>query len=420
MRNSFALKVNKYFYYGWLILLVSAISTFFSSPGQTYSISAYINSYVADFGYSRTTISTLYTFATLLSGSLIIFMGKAVDRYGQRRMLVIAGFMLSMACLFNSFIVNTTMIFVGFFFLRYFGQGSLTLVPGALIPQWFDKNRALSLSLLSYGTMVGNMFAPTLNTFMINRYGWQIAWRGWSALLLFIFVPLVAFFIINKPEDIGLLQDNQKVKNQTEIDDELKKMSLESFHLNEAVKTRAFWFVGIISTLVPLISTGMMFHFFSIMKTKNVDATMAAIVIGLVALPGFFMPLVASAVVDRFPSRHILTLTSLLLGIDLIFMLFVQNFVTACIFILVYGLISNIQNLTLNVIWVKYFGRLHLGSIRGAATVFTVVGSAFGTIPFGLSFDLTKGYASAFVAMSILSLLGALLSLFIRKPTKAL
>ena len=420
MRNSFALKVNKYFYYGWLILLVSAISTFFSSPGQTYSISAYINSYVADFGYSRTTISTLYTFATLLSGSLIIFMGKAVDHYGQRRMLVIAGFMLSMACLFNSFIVNTTMIFVGFFFLRYFGQGSLTLVPGALIPQWFDKNRALSLSLLSYGTMVGNMFAPTLNTFMINRYGWQIAWRGWSALLLFIFVPLVAFFIINKPEDIGLLQDNQKVKNQTEIDDELKKMSLESFHLNEAVKTRAFWFVGIISTLVPLISTGMMFHFFSIMKTKNVDATMAAIVIGLVALPGFFMPLVASAVVDRFPSRHILTLTSLLLGIDLIFMLFVQNFVTACIFILVYGLISNIQNLTLNVIWVKYFGRLHLGSIRGAATVFTVVGSAFGTIPFGLSFDLTKGYASAFVAMSILSLLGALLSLFIRKPTKAL
>lgn len=420
MRNKFALKINKYFYYGWIVLFISAISTFFSSPGQTYSISAYINSYVADFGYSRTTISTLYTFATLLSGSLIIFMGKAVDRFGQRRMLVVAGIMLSVACLFNSFIVNTVMIFAGFFLLRFFGQGSLTLVPGALIPQWFDKNRALSLSLLAYGNMLGNMLAPSINTFMITNYGWQMAWRGWSMLLLFVFVPLVAFFIINKPEDIGLLQDNQKAKDQHEINAELDKMAQESFHINEAVKTRAFWFVGIISMLLPLISTGMMFHFFSIMKTKNVDATMAAVVIGLVAIPGFFMPIVASVVVDRFPSRHILTITSLLIGLDLLYMLFVRNFMMACVFILIYGLISNVQNLTINVIWVKYFGRLHLGSIRGAATVFTVVGSAFGTIPFGLSFDLTEGYIPAFIAMACLSLMGAMMSIFIRKPSKSL
>ncbi|WP_175438386.1 MFS transporter [Fusibacter sp. 3D3] len=420
MRNKFALKINKYFYYGWIVLLMSALSTFFSSPGQTYSISAYINSYVLDFDYSRTMLSTLYTFATLLSGALIIFMGKAVDRFGQRRMLVISGLMLSIACLFNSFIVNTVMIFVGFFLLRFFGQGSLTLVPGALIPQWFDKNRALSLSLMAYGNMIGNMIAPTINTFMITHYSWQVAWRGWSVLLLFIFVPLVSFFIINKPEDIGLLQDNQKAKDQKEIHAELKKMAQESFHLNEAIKTKSFWFIGAISMLTPLISTGMMFHFFSIMKTKNVDPTMTAIVIGLVAIPGFFMPIVASAVIDRYRSRHILTITSILIGLDLIYMLFVHNFMMACIFILIYGLISNVQNLTINVIWVKYFGRLHLGSIRGAATVFTVVGSAFGTIPFGLSFDLTGGYVPAFIAMACLSIMGAMMSIFIRKPSKSL
>ena len=405
-------------YYGWVILFLSAVTTFFSSPGQTYSVSAYIDSYVADFGFSRTTISTLYTFATILSGTLIVFMGRAVDRFGHSRMLIISGILLAFACFFNSFTVNMTMIFIGFFLIRYFGQGSLTLIPGVLVPQWFDKNRALSLSLVAFGNMLGNLIVPSINTYMISRYGWQVAWRGWGLLMILIFVPLMALFIINKPEDIGILPDNQKAKDQTEIDSELEKMMSESFHLDEALKKKSFWFVGIISAMIPLISTGLMFHFFSIMNTKSMDAATTAIVIGLIAIPGFFMPLIAGSILNRFSSRHILTLTSLLIGLDLLFMLIVHDFITASIFILFYGLVTNIQNITINVIWVKYFGRLHLGSIRGAATVFMLFGSAFGTIPFGLSYDMTQSYNFAFIGMALLSFICAYMSISVRRPTK--
>ncbi len=58
---------------------------FFSSPGQTYSISAFINSYIKEFGYSRTMVSSVYSMATILSGTLIVFMGKAVDKFGQKK-----------------------------------------------------------------------------------------------------------------------------------------------------------------------------------------------------------------------------------------------------------------------------------------------------------------------------------------------
>jgi len=266
--------------------------------------------------------------------------------------------------------------------------------------------------------MLGNMVVPAFNTFMISNFGWQTAWRGWSALLLVLFVPLMALFVINKPEDIGLLPDNQKVKHQDDIAKEIEKMERESFHLDEALKTKEFWFVGIISMMIPLISTGMMFHFFSIMSTKNVDPTSAAVVIGLIAVPGFFMPVLASTIVDRFRSRYILSITSALIALDLIFMLFVNNTITASVFILAYGLLTNLQNVTLNVIWVKYFGRLHLGSIRGAATVFMVIGSAFGTVPFGLSYDMTGSYSTVFIGMAGLALLGTILSLSIRKPIK--
>ena len=44
--KSIILKINKGFYYGWVIVVLSAITFFLSAPGQTYSISVFIKVYV--------------------------------------------------------------------------------------------------------------------------------------------------------------------------------------------------------------------------------------------------------------------------------------------------------------------------------------------------------------------------------------
>lgn len=418
MQKNVALKLNQYIYYGWYILILSSICTFFSSPGQTYSISVFIDSYISEFNYSRTLISSIYSIATVISGILMIFVGKAVDHYGFRFMLVFSGIMLALTCFFNSFIINIPMIFIGFFLLRFFGQGSLTLIPNSLVPQWFEKRRAFALSILSMGTIIGNMFVPAINHYIIQNYSWVIAWRSWGLILLLGFVPLMWFFIVNKPEDINLLPDNKTKENNYSPSDDFQQLSRESFQLFEALRTKEFWFVGIISMIIPMISTGMMFHFFSLMATKGIEDTSTAYIIGLVALPGFLVPLIASVIIDRYRPKYILFVTLAIIMLDLLFMLMVKSVIQASIFILIYGLATNIQTVTINVIWVKYFGRLYLGSIRGAATVFMVIGSAFGTIPFGLSYDLTGKYSSVFIAMSIVTMLGMIMALSIKKPIK--
>lgn len=417
-RQRIAKKINSIFYYGWFVLFLSAIATFFSSPGQTYSISAFIDSYLKEFGYSRTLISGIYSLATVLSGSLLVFMGKAVDRFGQRMMLVIAGTMLGVACMFNSFIINLPMIFVGFFLLRYFGQGSLSLIPGSLVPQWFEKRRAFAISLLTLGTIIGNIVAPRLNTFFIATYGWQMAWRIWAIFLIFLFTPLMYVFIINKPENLNLLPDNEKVLSQQDIDDELATVTKNSFTLNEALKTKEFWFIGVISMIIPMISTGMMFHMYSILGEKNIDAQSTSMIIGYIALPGLIMPLIAGLIIDRFRSKYIVIITLSIMILDLVFMLFVKSTYSASIFLIIYGFATNVQNVTINLIWVRYFGRLHLGAIKGAATVFGVLGSALGTVPFGLSFDLTNSYNAAFIAMTGITTLAIFLAFSIKKPVR--
>ena len=417
--HKIAKKTNPFFYYGWIIIFISGVSMFFSAPGQSFSISTFINYYIEDFGYSRTYISFIYSMATVLSGLLLFFVGRNIDFFGQRKMSFILGIALAVACIFNSFITNVFMLFIGFFLLRYLGQGSMTLIPNALIPQWFEKKRAFAVSLATLGIILANVVVPPMNIYFIQTYGWSMTWRFWSIAILVIFLPLSFFFMINKPEDVHLLPDNAPVNSHQDLLDEMEKVNRESFTLKETIQTKEFWFIGIISMIVPMITTGIMFHFFSIMELQGIKEEAAAFAIGLISLPGFFMPLLSGLIIDRFRSKYVIAITLTVIAFDLLYMLLVKNIFMAVIFMIVYGLATNIQNLTLNIIWVKYFGRKYLGSIRGVATVFGVFGSAIGTMPFGLSYDLTGSYFAVFTIMAFITFAALGMALSIKRPIKS-
>lgn len=410
--------INKRLFYGWVVTFMAGLSIFFSAPGQTYSISTFIDAYIKEFEFSRTSISTIYSVATIASGMTIVFMGKLVDRYGQRTMMMIAGFSLAMTCLFNSYISNIYMLGIGFFFLRYFGQGSLTLIPSSLVPQWFEEKRAFAISLANLGGMFANMIVPVFNIWLITTYSWQNAWRLWSILIVILFLPLIYLLVVNKPEDIELLPDNKEVLSHEDLLAEMAEVEKSSWTLNQAMKCKEFWFIGAISMVHPMITTGLMFHFFSIMTLKGLDKTSISFVIGLIALPGLIMPIISTYIIDRFRSKFVITTTLIMISLSMVLLLFVHSPLTAAAFMLFYGLSISIQSVTTNVIWPRYFGRKYLGSIRGAATVFMVIGSALGPLPFGLSFDLSGSYQFAIIGMAVVTLSCLSMSLSIRKPKR--
>jgi len=417
--KAIVLKINKSFYYGWVIVVLSAMTFFLSAPGQTYSISVFIKVYVEEFGYSSTLISTAYSIATLISGILLVFMGKAIDKYGVKKILIIVTIMLGITTFFNSFISSIYMLFFGFFLLRYFGQGSMTLIPNTLVPQWFEKRRAFAISLASIGGLLAMLLVPSLNLWMISHIGWQNAWRVWGLILVVGFVPIVIIFTSNKPEDAGMTIENDSPTSKENIEKALLEMDKTSFSLKEAVKMKEFWIIGMITMIPSMFSTGIAFHFFTIMSLRNIDATTAALILGFMALPAFIMPFLSKIVVDRYPVKYILSTTLTMIIISMFYLMFgITNMATAVIFILFYGLAIAIQALTTNVFWPNFFGRKHLGSIRGAATVFMVVGSALGPLPFGIAYDLTGSFSIAIAGMVIFTAIALGLSFLISKPEK--
>ncbi len=416
--HTIAQRLGKKIYYGWVMVAVSALGLFFSAPGQTYSISVFRNIWSEEFGYSSSLLSSGYLVATLLSGSLLVFMGKLVDRFGQRKMMMVVAFLLAMTAFYNSYVANAAMIFVGFFLLRYFGQGSMTLIPHSLVPQWFDKKRAFAMSLENFGGLIATMSVPAINYWVITQVGWENTFRLWGIALLVIFIPIVFVTVINKPEDIGLQIDGEQNGDEA-IQEANERLEKESFTLKETIRTKEFWFIGLMSVIVPMFSTGITFHFFDMMAERNVDNQTASVIIGLIAPPAFLMPFVARALIDRYEPKYIFFMTQILIFIAMIWLaFFVRGPLSAAGFILFYGVAVGIQVVTLNTIWPTYFGRKYLGSIRGAAQVFMVFSTAIGPLPLALSYDYLGDFNYAIFAMMGMTLFSMVMALSIKRPIK--
>jgi MFS family permease len=415
--TSSKLPVNTPFYYGWIIVFIAALGLFFSGPGQTFSISVFIDYYIHDFGWSRSLVSGLYSLATLIAGLFLFLVGRYIDRFGQRRITVVIALLLAFACIWNSFIAGPIMLFIGFFMLRLFGQGSMSLIPSTLVAQWFVKKRGRALGLMVIGGFLGSAVFPPLNTWMINEWGWPATWRVWSALLLFFFVPLAFFLIRNKPEDVGLAPDN-RLDLTTSLADTKPEPVEDDWTLKEAMGTRAFWLILICVAIPAMVNTGLIFHLVSIVGEKGMSNQTSAIVLSLMAIVSFPVTLIAGFINERFKAHHVLSVAFLGQIVAMLVLLAAESVQMAVLFGIIRGVVGGFEAITFGVIWPNYFGRKYIGSIKGVAMTSGVIGSAFGPLPFGIAFDYFGGYLEIIVIMMIFPLIGLIAAIASPAPRK--
>lgn len=413
------------FYYGWVIVFISALGIFFSGPGQTFSNAVFIDYYIQDFGWSRSYISGLYSTATLLAGLCMLWMGQYVDRYGQRKMSVFISLLLSFACLWNSIVTGPVMLFIGFFFIRLLGQGGMMLVHTTLVPQWFIKQRGRAFSFMLVGGALGATCMPPLNTWMIESWGWEVTWRMWALLIGFLFVPLAYLFIRNRPEDVGLTPDppsrmmNTAINHGNDPEQTRPNSYVEPiWTLNEAIRTRTFWLILFCVAIPSMVNTGLTFHFISILGKAGITLTSSALILGMIPLISFPTKFLAGFLVERIKVHYILAISFLGQIIAMLVLMQTTSVAMAIAFGIARGLVEGFESICLNIVWPNYFGRKHLGSIRGVVMTTTVIASAFGPLPFGVAYDWFGGYKEIMIVMMFFTFMASIASLLSPVPRK--
>lgn len=408
-------KINEKFFYGWTIVGIGSLGIFTSGAGQSHTFSPFIPVISKDLQISSTSITTAYMIATLFAAFLLPQIGKLVDKFGPRIVLIYTVILLGIGCLIFGAASNFLMLAVAFGFLRFFGQGTLMLGSANIITQWFDKKRGFALGLMGLGFALSMGIHPPISDFLITNYGWRSAWVIIGLSTWILMLPPLIFLAIDKPEDVNEKPDGIKKKIVN------KNTKIFGLSLNQALKEKSFYILSFsffsISTLVTAL------HFFQVTILNQYfnlpSREAAALFIPTMITMIIFIPL-AGKILDKFETHNVIGIALLVTTSSLISISFSSNITFAIIYSIIFG-INNAFNLSLfGYIWPRYFGRLHVGSIQGTGQMVLVVGASIGAMPFALAMDFGYDLLLTIRLAALYPFLSAFLCFFFLRESQKL
>ena len=112
-------------YYGWVMLPIATIAQVATSPGQSFAIAVFNQSFTETFQLSEKQLTGAFGLGTLLASLSLPLFGILMDRWGIRRAMSLVVLLLGCACLFAAQVTSLAMLFLAFWLLRMFGRTEL-------------------------------------------------------------------------------------------------------------------------------------------------------------------------------------------------------------------------------------------------------------------------------------------------------
>lgn len=403
--------------YRWVILAVASLGVFTSGPGQTYTFSVFIDPMIEELGWARSHFTAMYAAGSLTGAVLIILVGRLLDRYGTRRVLAGVVVLFGLAAIWMSSVDTTRDLYLGVAAMRTLGQGAMTMAPTTLVALWFVRNRGRATSIATMGGAVSATVFPIIGHALISQFGWRDAWIG-LALVIWGLMLLPALLLVRRsPESVGQRPDGVKADGPS-LHQPAPLTAADGFTLREAMSCRAFWFLLVAGASFSLIGTALTFHNISLMDGKGIDGVAAAGVLSVMAISSFGSNLLAGVLNDRYPNRYVLAAAQALLIAAMLFSFLVTGTALAIVYGVLLGAGMGIGMNTITVIWPNYFGRRHIGSIRGLAMTSTMAFAALGPHPFSLLYESSGSYNLAIAVFLALPVACAVLGIASPRPSR--
>ncbi|MQG15635.1 MAG: MFS transporter [SAR202 cluster bacterium] len=407
------------FNYGWIIVMVAWLGMFMSGPGQTFVVAIFVDPIIEDTGWSRTTVSGVYTAGSIGAFIGAIIAGRSFDKFGARVVLTAVAALFGLATVLMGQVTHPAHLFLGFWGIRSLGQTALSMVSTSTVNIWFIRLRGKATAITSLAAPVSQIALPPLVYFLIVNNGWRTTWVILGIAIWVVLLPPAILLIRRTPESVGLKPDMGR-KDVVESSHSQSSVKEESWTSKHAMRTKAFWLIIFAGTAGSLIGTAMTFHHMSILNSRGITDTQATLVLSLTAAVGVFSTMLTGHLLDKLPNRFILAAGQLALMASMAWIFIVQDLWHAVIYGIFTGIAQGLIYTTMIVIFPNYFGRRHLGTIMGVATIGMVVSSGLGPLPFGALYEMSNNYDLAIISFLPLPALCTVAALFAPPPTHKL
>ena len=325
-------------------------------------------------------------------------------------------------------IITFPLILLGYFGVRFSGQGVMTSVSTNMLLLWFKRNRGRILGFRGIFISLGFSLSPLLLAALIDDFGWRD-----SLLLLAVVVgpgfALISFLVVrDRPEvcnlqiDGGraLLKDEKAIAESTESSSrpnlDLSLNERSDMGLAQVRRNGVFWLYSSALSMHALFGTAVTFHIVAIFAEAGRGRDEAF---------GYFIPqaiitvvvnLAASTLADYVKLKPFLLVMLMSFLFGAVGLMNLETNTGYWFLVAGFGVGGGLWGTLSNLVFIRQFGATHLGEITGLNTALTVFGSAIGPLIFSVALDLTGSmFNAAFICAGLLVVL-LVAAILIRQP----
>ena len=397
--------MNTMKYSGWII--TSAALGINLLLGLLYAWSVFKKSLVAEWGWNDVTASLPFTVSAAIFAFMMIFAGRAQDKFGPRIVALLGGVMFGSGLILSGFTQSPAVMVITFGVIGGIGIGLCysATTPSAI--KWFSASKKGIISgIVVSGVGLAPVYMAPLTAYFLKLYGIQ---QSFIILGIIALTAITLFSLILKNPPAGFVPAQASASQKTSAP------ASRNFTWSEMLKKRQFYLLWIIYLLSATAGLMLIAHMASIAGTQ---AAWKAGFILVVVLSAFnaLGRVVGGFLSDKIGRKSALILVLLLQACNMFIFTYYNTIpslvIGASLAGLAYGsLFSLMPSITADFFGIKNMG-VNYGLIFTGWGIAAVIGPMLG----GVVVMKSGTYTVSYILAGVLLVIGMLLALKIKAP----
>ena len=288
MNPDSGIPVKPPFFYGWILVVILLLLVSIGMGTTMYMYSLVAGAVGEEFGASRLVLMAGSTGFLLVMGLCSPTLGRLLDRYSSRWILIIGALAMGVGFLWVAFATHVWMVVASYILFISIGAAALSLLTTAtLLTRWFVRHRGLAIGIAALGTQFGGFFYPPIFAATMEAQDWRVAVGAMAVLIMIIGPLLVWLFVVDRPE----------LRNQAPLGGEpaapssardTPKASPPQIPVARLLRHRNFWLVVVIAGAGMATNTVLLANLSLFATDLGESVVRGAFLVSLVALIGVF------------------------------------------------------------------------------------------------------------------------------------
>lgn len=403
-------------FYGWFAVIGAFLAMGASAGTSIYVFSIFVTPVVNDLSIP---VSAFMVNMTILMFAAMVFApvtGRLVEKKGLRYTTILGGAVMTLGHVILGLAKSLPMIYIGYVIVGIAAGIAGPVISTTVAANWFVKKRGIATGIITAGNGIfGLVLAPVMARF-ITDYGYSFSYFILAAVD-FVFIILCGGLLIrNSPQEMGLYPDGDDSLGIREGQSTGETIGLS---LPQAMKTKAFWIVGIGFGFLSFVQFGTAQTHNPALQSVGVSTMAAAAVVSVVGIVSAVIKLVYGILIDRYSVKLV---TALGMAATIAACLMIYNltgrspvlvlYLYAVVFGCAYGMWLPVMTKHLT----DSFGIKHYASVFSVLFMMKNIADTMGPMVPSAFFDLSGSYKPAYLLFAGIAVILSIVLLTYKKP----